>query len=172
MCACACTHTLVTFKRYNGIKDEKLRYFGHPLKNPTIFLGGSSWKTNIEGGYPNILCFWGDRGGIPWCALCKKELTFKEESQTWFKFYHVKPIRSWKTSVEGWLHGLLPQTSYCWGLQHPETPHFQSRKRDLPKINFLDFPEVIANQSWRSSHLPMRWGLHPAGHQTCISKSL
>ena len=37
---------LVTFKRSDGIKDEKL-YFGSTLKNLTF--GGSSQKTNIEG---------------------------------------------------------------------------------------------------------------------------
>ena len=35
---------LVTFKRQDGVKDEKLWCFEHPL------LGGSSRKTNIEGG--------------------------------------------------------------------------------------------------------------------------
>ena len=34
------TKNLVTFKRWDGIKDEKFYYYRGPLKNP-IFKGGS-----------------------------------------------------------------------------------------------------------------------------------
>ena len=43
------TKNLVTFKRWDGIKDEKFEYYGGSLKNP-IFTGGgggaSSQKNN------------------------------------------------------------------------------------------------------------------------------
>ena len=39
---------LVTFKRWDGVKDEKFQYYGDPLKNP-IFRRGSQ-KTSIQGG--------------------------------------------------------------------------------------------------------------------------
>ena len=42
------TKDLVTFKRYDRVKDEKLYYFGFSLKNPT-FRGWSSRKIKIEG---------------------------------------------------------------------------------------------------------------------------
>ena len=42
------TKNLVTFKRQDSVKDEKLQYFGGSLKNRT-FKGGFT-KTNIEGG--------------------------------------------------------------------------------------------------------------------------
>ena len=42
------TKNLVTFKRYDAVKVEKLQYFGQSLKNPTLRRG--SQKTNIEGG--------------------------------------------------------------------------------------------------------------------------
>ena len=41
---------MVTFKRYDGIKNEKLEYFGGSLKNSTFRGGGDSRKTNIKGG--------------------------------------------------------------------------------------------------------------------------
>ena len=40
---------LVTFKRSDDVKDEKLQYFGGSLKNPFVG-GGGVQKTNIEGG--------------------------------------------------------------------------------------------------------------------------
>ena len=39
------TKNLVTFKRWDGVKDEKFEYYGDSLKNP-IFNGGLR-KTNI-----------------------------------------------------------------------------------------------------------------------------
>ena len=39
---------LVTFKRWNGVKDEKFQYYWDPLKNP-IFRRGSQ-KTSIQRG--------------------------------------------------------------------------------------------------------------------------
>ena len=39
------TKNLVTFKRYDGVKDERLQYFGGLLKNP--ILRGGSRRTNI-----------------------------------------------------------------------------------------------------------------------------
>ena len=40
------TKNLVTFKRYDGGKDEKLYYFGGSLKN-LIFRGGGVYKKPI-----------------------------------------------------------------------------------------------------------------------------
>ena len=39
---------LVTFKRWDGFKDEKFEHYGGSLKNST-FKGGYSQKTNIQG---------------------------------------------------------------------------------------------------------------------------
>ena len=39
------TKNLVTFKRWNGVKDEKFKYYGGSMKNP-IFRAGSQ-KTDI-----------------------------------------------------------------------------------------------------------------------------
>ena len=39
------TKNLVIFKRWNGVKDEKFRYYGGSMKNP-IFRAGPQ-KTNI-----------------------------------------------------------------------------------------------------------------------------
>ena len=39
---------LVTFKRWDGVKDENFQYYGGSLKNP-IFEGWGSQKTNIYG---------------------------------------------------------------------------------------------------------------------------
>ena len=42
---------LVTFQRWDGIKDEKLKYLSGSLKTLTFSgKGGGSRKTNIEGG--------------------------------------------------------------------------------------------------------------------------
>ena len=47
------SQNLVTFKRQDGIKDEKLKHFGGSLKNMTFREGErGSRKTNIEGGLP------------------------------------------------------------------------------------------------------------------------
>ena len=43
------TKNLATFKRWDGIRDEKLKYYGGSLKNP-IFRSKGSRKTNILGG--------------------------------------------------------------------------------------------------------------------------
>ena len=45
------TKNVVTFKKFDGVKDEKLWCFGYSLKNLT-FRGGSLQKTDIEGGLP------------------------------------------------------------------------------------------------------------------------
>ena len=42
------TKNLVTFKRWDGINDEKFWYYGSSLKNPN-FRGGA-WKNNFFGG--------------------------------------------------------------------------------------------------------------------------
>ena len=44
------TQNLVTFKRWDGVKDEKFQYYGSSLKN-SISRGGS-WKTTIQVGIP------------------------------------------------------------------------------------------------------------------------
>ena len=43
------TKNLVTFKRWDGAKEEKLWYFGRSLKNPT-FSGGEFTKNRYKGG--------------------------------------------------------------------------------------------------------------------------
>ena len=43
----ACLSNLVTFVRWDGVKDEKCQYYGSSLKSP-IFKGFI--KTNISGG--------------------------------------------------------------------------------------------------------------------------
>ena len=48
------TINLVTFKRWDGIKDEKFWCYGDSLKN-LIFTGGSR-KTNIWGESPKKQC--------------------------------------------------------------------------------------------------------------------
>ena len=39
---------LVTFKRWDGVKDENFQYYGGSLKNP-IFERWGSQKTNVYG---------------------------------------------------------------------------------------------------------------------------
>ena len=41
------TKNLVTFKRWDGVKDEKLQYFWGSLKN--VIFRGVSRKSSIEG---------------------------------------------------------------------------------------------------------------------------
>ena len=41
------TKNLVTFKRWDGVKDEKFEYYGGSPKNPIFRGGGVSRKTNI-----------------------------------------------------------------------------------------------------------------------------
>ena len=46
------TKNLVTFKRWDGVKDEKFQKYGSPLKNP-IFRGGRCMKNQyIRGKMP------------------------------------------------------------------------------------------------------------------------
>ena len=42
------TQNLVTFKRWDGVKDEKFKYYGGSLKN-SIFEGWGLQKTNLQG---------------------------------------------------------------------------------------------------------------------------
>ena len=44
------TNTLVTFKRWDGVKDEKFKYFWGSLKNLILMRG--SRKTTIQWGLP------------------------------------------------------------------------------------------------------------------------
>ena len=45
------TKNLVTFKRWDGVKDEKFEYYGGSLKNP-IFRGGVNEKLIYRGELP------------------------------------------------------------------------------------------------------------------------
>ena len=45
------TKNLVTFKRWDGVKDEKFEYYGGSLKKP-IFRGGVNEKSIYRGELP------------------------------------------------------------------------------------------------------------------------
>ena len=66
------TKNLVTFKRWDGVKDEKLEYYGGSPKNP-IFRGGVHEKPIYKGELPkkggldSLRGAWASRKRRGWC---------------------------------------------------------------------------------------------------------
>ena len=87
------TKNLVTFKRCDGVKDEKFEYYGGPLKN-SIFKEGAGLTKNqylkgncLKTGVWTVYRFkWGE-GGLDE----KEELVFLRRGGGWYPSVHYGP---------------------------------------------------------------------------------
>ena len=86
-----------------------------------------------------------------------EDSNFKEESWTRFNFYHFKSNLPLKTSIEGWLLGLPPQTHCFSGSQQPLNLQFQRRKIDLFDYRCPNYFSRLAHDNTKFTPLYLQY---------------
>ena len=78
------TKNLVTFRRWDGVNDEKFKHYGSSLKNPKLFLEG-------EGMHEKIMFFWEEWVNslkrVAWLVCIFKRGLGKEEKKKGLCFW-------------------------------------------------------------------------------------